>query len=77
MQQLGEHAGRRFVPTSIAGGGDNESSGLIAAYDIPTGKFDGLLQDANGNANCATSRSWAEATEIERSQPYTSRDVQP
>jgi uncharacterized protein (TIGR03118 family) len=32
----------------FAGGGDTESSGLIAAYDLATGKFDGLLQDASG-----------------------------
>ena len=32
----------------FAGGGDTESSGLIAAYDLATGKFDGLLQDPSG-----------------------------
>jgi uncharacterized protein (TIGR03118 family) len=32
----------------FAGGGDTQSSGFIAAYDIATGRFDGLLQDANG-----------------------------
>lgn len=32
----------------FAAGGTTESSGLIAAYDLATGKFDGLLQDANG-----------------------------
>jgi len=32
----------------FAGGGNTESSGLIAAYDLATGKFDGLLQDASG-----------------------------
>jgi len=32
----------------FAGGGDTESSGFIAAYDLATGKFDGLLQDASG-----------------------------
>ena len=29
--------------------GNTESAGFIAAYDMVTGKFDGLLQDANGN----------------------------
>jgi uncharacterized protein (TIGR03118 family) len=29
--------------------GNTESAGFIAAYDMATGKFDGLLQDANGN----------------------------
>jgi uncharacterized protein (TIGR03118 family) len=32
----------------FAGGGDTQSSGFIAAYDMTTGKFDGLLQDASG-----------------------------
>jgi uncharacterized protein (TIGR03118 family) len=32
----------------FAGGGDTESSGFIAAYDLATGKFDGLLQDGGG-----------------------------
>lgn len=33
----------------FADGGDTQSSGFIAAYDLATGKFDGLLQDACGN----------------------------
>jgi uncharacterized protein (TIGR03118 family) len=32
----------------FAGGGDTQSSGFVAAYDVATGKFDGLLQDAGG-----------------------------
>jgi len=32
----------------FAGGGDTASSGFIAAYDLATGKFDGLVQDASG-----------------------------
>jgi uncharacterized protein (TIGR03118 family) len=32
----------------FAGGGTTESSGFIAAYDLATGKFDGLLQDTSG-----------------------------
>jgi len=32
----------------FAGGGDTQSSGFIAAYDLATGKFKGLLQDASG-----------------------------
>jgi len=32
----------------FAGGGDTQSSGFIAAYDLATGKFDGLLMDASG-----------------------------
>lgn len=32
----------------FAGGGNTQSSGFIAAYDLVTGKFDGLLQDATG-----------------------------
>lgn len=33
----------------FAGGGTTTSSGFIAAYDLASGKFDGLLQDATGN----------------------------
>jgi len=33
----------------FAGASTSESSGFIAAYDLATGRFDGLLQDANGN----------------------------
>jgi uncharacterized protein (TIGR03118 family) len=32
----------------FAGAGTTESSGFIAAYDLATGKFDGLLQDTKG-----------------------------
>src|SRR5258708_18117597 len=32
----------------FAGSGDTQSSGYIAAYDLTTGKFNGLLQDAGG-----------------------------
>lgn len=32
----------------FAGGGTTESSGLIAAYDLATGRLDGLLEDATG-----------------------------
>ncbi|HEX3436813.1 MAG TPA: TIGR03118 family protein [Pseudacidobacterium sp.] len=32
----------------FAGGGDTQSSGYIAAYDLATGRFKGLLQDASG-----------------------------
>lgn len=33
----------------FAGGSNTESSGFIVAYDMFTGKFDGLLEDENGN----------------------------
>jgi len=33
----------------FAGGGTTTSSGFIAAYDLASGRFDGLLQDAKGN----------------------------
>jgi uncharacterized protein (TIGR03118 family) len=42
----------------FAGGGTTESSGYIAAYDLATGKFDGLLQDASG-APLAINGIWA------------------
>ena len=32
----------------FAGGGNSQSSGFIAAYDLATGEFDGLLEDASG-----------------------------
>jgi uncharacterized protein (TIGR03118 family) len=32
----------------FAGGGDTQSSGYIAAYDLANGRFDGLLEDASG-----------------------------
>jgi uncharacterized protein (TIGR03118 family) len=32
----------------FANAGNTQSAGFIAAYDMVTGKFDGLLQDANG-----------------------------
>lgn len=32
----------------FAGGGNTQSSGFIVAYDVVSGKFDGLLQDASG-----------------------------
>ena len=32
----------------FAGGGVTQSSGFIAAYDLTTGKFEGLLEDASG-----------------------------
>jgi uncharacterized protein (TIGR03118 family) len=42
----------------FAGGGDTQSSGFIAAYDLATGKFVGLLQNASGNA-LAINGIWA------------------
>jgi uncharacterized protein (TIGR03118 family) len=33
----------------FAGGGTTQSSGYIAAYDLATGEFDGLLEDASEN----------------------------
>ena len=45
---------RRFSHDLLVGqfgnAGNTESAGFIAAYDMATGKFDGLLQDANGNS---------------------------
>lgn len=37
-----------LLVAQFGGGGDTESSGLIAAYDMATGAFDGLLQNASG-----------------------------
>jgi hypothetical protein len=33
----------------FAGGGTTQSSGFIAAYDLVTGQFKGLLQDTTGS----------------------------
>jgi uncharacterized protein (TIGR03118 family) len=38
-----------LLVAQFAGGGTTQSSGFIAAYDLSTGKLDGLLQDASGN----------------------------
>jgi uncharacterized protein (TIGR03118 family) len=42
----------------FAGGGDTENSGVIAAYDLSTGKFKGLLEDASGKT-LAINGLWA------------------
>ena len=42
----------------FAGGGDTENSGVIAAYDLATGKFKGLLEDASGKT-LAINGLWA------------------
>jgi uncharacterized protein (TIGR03118 family) len=42
----------------FAGGGTTEGSGTIAAYDLATGKFDGLLQNASGQP-LAVNGIWA------------------
>lgn len=38
-----------LLVAQFAGGGTSESSGYIAAYDLATGRFRGLLEDASGN----------------------------
>jgi len=37
-----------LLVAQFAGSGNTQSSGYIAAYDLATGKFDGLLRDASG-----------------------------
>jgi uncharacterized protein (TIGR03118 family) len=37
-----------LLVAQFAGAGTTESSGYIAAYDVTTGRFEGLLEDANG-----------------------------
>ncbi len=38
-----------LLVAQFAGGGTTQSSGYIAAYDLATGRFQGLLEDASGN----------------------------
>ncbi len=38
-----------LLVAQFAGGGTTQSSGYIAAYDMTTGRFKGLLEDASGN----------------------------
>ena len=44
----------------FAGGGDTESCGFIAAYDLATGRFEELLRDASGEP-LAINGVWASA----------------
>jgi len=52
IRQYSRARARRFSHDLLVGqfanAGDTQSAGFIAAYDMATGKFDGLLQDANG-----------------------------
>jgi uncharacterized protein (TIGR03118 family) len=59
-----------LLVSNFAAGGTTQSAGFISAYDLATGKFDGLLEDENGKpisingiwsmspANSATSNSF-------------------
>jgi uncharacterized protein (TIGR03118 family) len=38
-----------LLVAQFAGGGTTQSSGYIAAYDLTTGRFQGLLEDTSGN----------------------------
>src|SRR5262249_11083281 len=40
--------GHNLLIGQFAGAGSTQSSGYIAAYDLATGKFEGVLQDASG-----------------------------
>jgi len=48
----------------FAGAGDTQSSGFIAAYDLATGKLDGLLQDASGKP-LAVNGIWSLSSGVE------------
>jgi uncharacterized protein (TIGR03118 family) len=52
------HFSHDLLVGQFAGGGDTENSGVIAAYDLATGKFKGLLQDASGKT-LAINGLWA------------------
>jgi uncharacterized protein (TIGR03118 family) len=59
-----------LLVSNFAAGGTTQSAGFISAYDLATGKFDGLLEDASGKplsingiwsisfANAATPKSY-------------------
>ena len=63
--------GHRLLISNFSAGGTTQSAGFISAYDLATGKFEGLLLDTNGNplsingiwsisfANSATANSYA------------------
>lgn len=38
----------KLLVSNFSAGGTTQSAGFISAYDLDTGKFDGLLEDANG-----------------------------
>jgi uncharacterized protein (TIGR03118 family) len=38
----------RLLVSNFSAGGSTQSAGFISAYDLDTGKFEGLLQDKNG-----------------------------
>jgi uncharacterized protein (TIGR03118 family) len=38
----------RLLVSNFAAGGTTQSAGFISAYDLDTGKFDGLVEDATG-----------------------------
>jgi len=46
------------------GTGDTQSNGFIAAYDLATGKLDGLLQDASGKP-LAVNGIWSLSSGVE------------
>jgi hypothetical protein len=38
----------RLLVSNFAAGGTTQSAGFISAYDLDTGKFEGLVEDATG-----------------------------
>ena len=57
--------GHRLLVSNFAAGGTTQSAGFISAYDLDTGKFEGLLEDASGkplSINGIWSMSFANAS---------------
>jgi hypothetical protein len=71
----------RLLVSNFAAGGTTQSAGFISAYDLDTGRFEGVLQDTNGKplsingiwsisfANSATPNSY-DADEAPASELY-------
>ncbi len=61
-----------LLVSNFAAGGTTQSAGFISAYDLATGKFDGLLEDESGkplSINGIWSLSFANASELASFDP--------
>ena len=61
-----------LLVSNFSAGGTTQSAGFISAYDLTTGKFDGLLEDANGkpiSIQGIWSLSFANSSEVNSFDP--------